>query len=223
MRKNAAVLNEADRLTQIFNVAARLFCERGFEGTTMSDIAEAIGVTKAAVYHFMPGNKQDLLFAVMSYGMDTLDQAVIEPARTIADAELRLRAIITNHVKLVASGSTSEGYNPVTVVVDEVGGLSPQQRRKLDERKRAYVELIRQTLTALEKEGKLRDINVTVIAFALIGAIMWLARWYRPEGKLTPDEVAADLSQIVLGGILRPRKIAAKPVATTAAKRAKRR
>ena len=209
-RKGASKSNESDRLTQIFYVAARLFCERGFDGTTMSDIADAIGVTKAAVYHFMPGNKQDLLFAVMSYGMDTLDRTVIEPAQAIPDAEQRLRAIITNHVKLVALGSTSEGYNPVTVVVDEVGGLSATQRRKLDQRKRAYLELIRTTLNKLQQEGKLNDINVTVIAFGMIGMIMWLARWYRPEGKLTSDQIAEDISKTILGGILLPRKRASR-------------
>jgi predicted thioredoxin/glutaredoxin len=118
--------------------------------------------------------------------------------------------IITNHIKLVASGSTSEGYNPVTVVVDEVGGLSATQRRKLDQRKRDYLTLIRETLEELQDEGKLKDINVTVIAFGLIGMIMWVARWYRPEGTLTSDQVAEDISKMILGGILLPRARSAR-------------
>ena len=90
-----------DRLKQIFYASAQLFCEQGYDATTMSDIGDAIGVTKAAIYHFVPGGKQDLLYAIIDYGMDTVDELVITPAMEIKDAEQRLRAILTNHAKLV--------------------------------------------------------------------------------------------------------------------------
>ncbi len=195
---------ELDRLNQIYFVAARLFCERGFDGTSMSDIADEIGITKAGIYHFIPGGKKDLLFAIISFGLDTLDRAVIEPAKAITDAEQRLRAIIANHVELVTSGSTPEGVNPVTVVVDEVAGLSAAHQRKIAQRKRAYVDLIRTTLEELKTEGKLQEVDVTVVAFSLIGMILWLARWFRPDGKLTKEQVAEEICKMALGGILRP-------------------
>jgi AcrR family transcriptional regulator len=194
---------ELDRLNQIYFFAARLFCEKGYDATSMSDIAEATGITKAGVYHFIPGGKKDLLFAIMSYGMDKLDRSVIEPAQAIADAEERLRAIITNHVKLITRGSTEEGFNPVTVVVDEVAGLSAAHRRKIDQRKRVYVDLIRQTLEQLAGEGKLREVDVTVAAFSLLGMMLWLARWYHPDGRLTGDQMAEEISKMALGGIMR--------------------
>src|SRR5215813_8448425 len=139
-----------DRLSQIFYAAAELFCEQGYDATTMSDIGDAIGVTKAAIYHFVPGGKQDLLFAIINYGMDTVDEAVITPAREVKDAGQRLRTILTNHAKLVMQGSNAEGLNPVTVVVDEVASLSPAQRRKINQRKRDYMDFVRETLQQLE-------------------------------------------------------------------------
>src|SRR4029450_137146 len=123
--------NGDDRLKQIFFTAAQLFCEQGYDATTMSDIGDAIGVTKAAIYHFVPGGKQDLLFAIINYGMGTVDEFVIAAAREIEDAEQRLRALILNHSKLVMRRSTEQGFNPVTVMVDEVASLSPAQRRKI--------------------------------------------------------------------------------------------
>jgi AcrR family transcriptional regulator len=194
---------ELDRLNQIYFFAARLFCEKGYDATSMSDIAEATGITKAGVYHFIPGGKKDLLFAIMSYGMDKLDRSVIEPAEAIADAEGRLRAIITNHVKLITRGSTEEGFNPVTVVVDEVAGLSAAHRRKIDQRKRVYVDLIRRTLEELAGEGKLKEVDITVAAFSLLGMMLWLARWYHPDGRLTGDQMADEISRMALGGIMR--------------------
>lgn len=195
---------ENERLAQIYTVAAELFCEKGFDATSMSDVAEAVGITKAGIYHFVPGGKKDLLFAVMSYGMDRLETYVITPARAITDAEERLRAIINNHVKLITSGSKTGGHNPVTIVVDEVAGLAPAHRRKIDQRKRAYLDLIRDTLKQLKEEGKLRQVDETVAAFSVLGIMLWVSRWYLPDGRLSPDQIAEEIMKIALGGLLRP-------------------
>lgn len=195
---------ENERLAQIYTVAAQLFCEKGFDATSMSDVAEAVGITKAGIYHFVPGGKKDLLFAVMSYGMDRLETYVITPARALADAEERLRAIINNHVKLITSGSKTGGHNPVTIVVDEVAGLTATHRRKIDQRKRAYLDLLRDTLKQLKEEGKLRQVDETVAAFSVLGIMLWVSRWYLPDGRLSPDQIAEEIMKIALGGLLRP-------------------
>ena len=196
--------DEPDRLGEIYRAAAQLICEKGYDATSMNDIAEAVGLTKAGVYHHIEG-KKDLLFSIMNFGMDELDENVICPARAIADPETRLRSIITNHVRLITNHITPQGYNPVTIVVDEVAGLTPEHRRKIDQRKRGYVDLIRETLRQLKKEGKLREVDVTVATFSLLGAILWLSRWYRPDGELTPEQIIEEISKITLGGVLRPR------------------
>ena len=203
-RLQKADLNGEDRLKQIFFTAAQLFCEQGYDATTMSDIGDAVGITKAAIYHFVPGGKQDLLFAIINYGMDTVDEFVIAPAREIADAEQRLQAIITNHAKLVMRSSTSQGFNPVTVVTDEVASLSPTQRRGVNQRKSAYMDLVRETLRKLKAEGKLKEqLDVSVVAFSLIGMIIWLGHWYRPDGRLSSDDVADVIYRMLRGGIIR--------------------
>ncbi|HEX2488648.1 MAG TPA: TetR/AcrR family transcriptional regulator [Blastocatellia bacterium] len=199
-----SALDEPNRLGEIYRAAALLICEKGYDATSMNDIAEAVGITKAGVYHHIEG-KKDLLFRIMNFGMDELDEFVIFPARAIADPESRLRAIVTNHVRLITSHITPQGYNPVTIVVDEVAGLTPEHRRKIDQRKRAYVDLIRETLKQLRKDGKLREVDVTVATFSLLGAILWLSRWYHPDGHLTPEQIVEEISKITLGGVLRPR------------------
>lgn len=204
LQQRDAEANNDDRLRQIFFTAAQLFCEQGYDATSMSDIGDAIGVTKAAIYHFIPGGKQDLLFAIINYGMDTVDEVVIAPAKEVKDPEQRLRIIIANHAKLVMRRSTESGYNPVTVVTDEMAGLSPPQRRKINQRKRVYMDLVRTTLEQLKKEGKFKEqLDATVVAFSLIGTIIWLGHWYRPHGKLSSDQVADTICRMALGGILR--------------------
>jgi AcrR family transcriptional regulator len=162
-----------------------------------------VGITKAGIYHYVK-SKQDLLFAIMNFGMDRLEIQVITPARAVIDAEQRLRAILRNHALLIIEGSRPEGYSPLTVLNDEMAGLTPAHRRKVQLRKRAYLNLLRDTLRQLKDEGKLKDVDATVAAFSLFGMLLWLSRWYKPDGRLTGEEVANEIEKIALGGLLRP-------------------
>jgi AcrR family transcriptional regulator len=201
---------ESERVAQIYTAAAELFCERGFDGTSMNDVAEAVGITKAAIYHFIPGGKKDLLYAIMNYGLDRLDTYVIDPARDIPDAEERLRAIVTNHLRLITSGSLKSGHNPVTIVVEEVGGLNTAQQRKIDARKKVYVDLLRDTLKELNQQGKLRPVDETVAAFSLLGMILWVSRWYDPAGRLKTEQIIEEVLKLSLGAVLHTQARSAK-------------
>ena len=202
-QKKLDASEEPNRLNQIYYVAAKIFCDKGYDATSMSDIADAVGITKAGIYHYVK-SKQDLLFAIMNFGMDRLEIQVITPARAVIDAEQRLRAILRNHALLIIEGSRPEGYSPLTVLNDEMAGLTPAHRRKVQLRKRAYLNLLRDTLRQLKDEGKLKDVDATVAAFSLFGMLLWLSRWYKPDGRLTGEEVANEIEKIALGGLLRP-------------------
>lgn len=97
-----------DRVDTIYRAAAQIICDKGYDATSMNDIAEAVGLTKSGLYHHISG-KRNLLFRIMNFGMDSLEEQVILPARAIPDAERRLRAIINNHVTLITSRSTPKG------------------------------------------------------------------------------------------------------------------
>ncbi|MGH9823165.1 MAG: TetR/AcrR family transcriptional regulator [Blastocatellia bacterium] len=207
MKPTQAPLNSYDsvengRLADIYRAAARIICEKGYDATSMNDIAEAIGLTKAGVYHYVPG-KKDLLFRIMNFGLDLLDREVIAPARAVPDPEDRLRTIIGNHVRLITGYSTAQGNNPITIVVDEVAGLIPEHRTLINRRKRTYIDLIRDTLRELRDKGKLKEVDVTTATFSLLGMILWLSRWYHPDGRLAPEQIAEETTKIALGGLLR--------------------
>jgi AcrR family transcriptional regulator len=197
-QKKIAPAGEPNRLGEIYRTAAQLICEKGYDATSMSEIADALGITKAGIYHYIAG-KQDLLFGIMSYGMDLLEEHVITPTRAIAEAEPRLRAIVRSHALLITRGT-----NAVTILMDEVAGLTAAHRRKIIQRKRSYMDYVRETLTQLQAEGKLRDVDLTVATFSLFGMVLWLSRWYRRGGRLTNEQVAEEITKLVLGGLLRP-------------------
>jgi AcrR family transcriptional regulator len=185
------------RASHVYRIAAEIMCQKGYEGTSMNDIAEAAGLTKAGIYHYIRG-KEDLLFEIMTYAMDNLDQQVIAPAQEIADAEKRLRKIVEGHTR-----SLLEGVGAITSVLEEMPALTAAHRRIIKARKRAYFDFIRQTLDQLESEGKLRKVNHTTAAFSLLGMILWISRWYRRDGKLSADQVMKDYVDIAMAGLLK--------------------
>ena len=208
------IWRKEDRADHIYRVAADIMCRKGYEATSMNDIADAVGLTKAGIYHYIRG-KEDLLFEIMSYGMDMVDEDVIGPAQAIADAEHRLRIIVERHTRRIL-----EVGGAVTILLEEMSALTPAHRRIIRARKRAYYELIRQTLAQLAAEGKLRDVNLTVATFCLLGIINWISRWYRKDGKLTPEEIVKDFLNVAVNGLLKAESTALRePPARTASAR----
>ena len=192
------------RASHVYRIAAEIMCQKGYEGTSMNDIAEAAGMTKAGIYHYIRG-KEELLFEIMTYAMDNLDQRIIAPAQEVTDPEKRLRAIVESHTR-----SLLEGVGAITIVLEEMPALSAAHRRVIKTRKRAYFDFIRQTLQELESEGKLRDVNPTTATFSLLGMILWISRWYRRDGKLSAEEVLRDYVDIAVNGVLKTDRAASK-------------
>jgi AcrR family transcriptional regulator len=185
------------RASNVYRVAAEIMCHKGYEATSMNDIAEAAGLTKAGIYHYIRG-KEDLLFGIMTYAMDNVEQGIIAPALEVADAEERLHTILECHTR-----SVIEGTGAVTIVLEEMTALTPAHRRVITSRKRAYFEFIRRTLQQLAEEGKLRNVNPTTAAFSLLGMILWISRWYRRDGKIAPPEALKDYLEIAMNGVLK--------------------
>ena len=190
------------RRMEIYVQASRLFVEKGYDATSMSDIAEAVNITKAGLYHFVKG-KEDLLFTIMSFGMDELEDEVVNPSREIAEPLQRLRFIIRAHLTNIGRVGTRHG-NPVTIVADEPSGLSPEKRAIIDRRKRAYFELIRDTLRELQAKGEVAEsVDLTVATHTIIGIILWMGRWRRPDGRLELEAIIEQITGMALGGVLR--------------------
>ncbi len=190
-------LESDGRAAEVYRTAAQIILQKGYDATSVSDIARALGITKAGLYHYIRGKTQ-LLFDIMEFGLDELDREVVRPARLIVDPQARLRFLITTHARIV-----TRGLGAVTIVVDEARALTAAQNRKVTHRKRAYFDFLRGTLDELKKNRKLRDVDTTVAAFSLLGMVNWLSRWYQPEGRLTVAAIADELADMALRGLLR--------------------
>lgn len=192
------------RRVEICRAAAQIFLDRGYDATSVSDVARALGMTKAGLYHYFD-SKEALLFEIMTYGLERVREDVVLPARGIRDPEERLRQIVLRHGSIATNGRGA-----VSHLNDEIRALPPAARKQIEERMRYYIDLIRGTILEIKAAGRLRNIDPTVAAFTVVGMILWLPRWFRQGGRLSQEQVAAEIAEMAMNALVQrrpPRKL----------------
>lgn len=193
----AARLDHPARQAQIYETAARVFCEKGYEKASMGDIAESLGMTKAGVYHHIE-SKEELLFAIISYGMDLFEKQVLDRVTGIRDPMERLRATLRAHLLLVLRDRPKE----VTVILHETSALPAAARARVNARKKRYIRFLEKTIRELVMRKKARRVDPSIAAFALLGMVNWTYQWYRPGGRLNAAELADSMTDFYLKGLI---------------------
>ncbi len=186
------------RRREICRIAARVFYEKGYDGASMQEIAKAVGLTKAGLYHHV-GSKDNLLFEIMNYGMDILDETVLDRVRNIEEPRERLRQTIIGHIDLIVRARDQE----ITVILHENRSLKGAWREKINRRKRAYLEYLKELIAqAQERSGRPALVPPTLGAFYLLGLINWLYQWYRPEGAIRQEQLEQATADFFFRGLL---------------------
>jgi AcrR family transcriptional regulator len=186
------------KLREICSVAARVFYEKGYDGASMQDIAEAVGLTKAGLYHHV-SSKDMLLSEIMNYGMDILDETVVAKVKDIADPREKLRQTIIGHIDLVVRGRDRE----ITVILHENRSLKGGLRIQINARKRGYIDYLEDLIARVqEQSGRPPKLSPHIAAFAVLGMINWLYQWYDEEGPVKEEEIARAFVDFFFRGLL---------------------
>jgi AcrR family transcriptional regulator len=185
------------RLEQILERAAHLFCIKGYDSTSMSDIADAVGITKAGLYYFVT-SKEQLLYLITDYGLSLLDSVVLEPLKKISDPRELLGALIARHVHIILHRPRE-----VTIILHERTALTGEYREKILQRKKDYINYVRELLGRLQREGLARDVDVTAATFSLLGSLNWIYQWYKEDGPLTEERLVTELTDLFVRGFLK--------------------
>ena len=172
------------RTADVFRAAAELMVEKGYGGTSIGDIAQAVGMTKAGLYHHISG-KQDMLYQIMSHAMDELERVVHMPVQLIDDPEERLRQLMRLHIQ----GSVEHGL-AFTVLMSEINHLAPAQQEEIRGRIGEYHALIRETLRELANNGRLRSLDVNIATMNIMNAMTGIARW-------KPQDFTRDMDHLI--------------------------
>jgi len=189
-----------ERHRAVLETAARLICERGYEAASIQDIAAACGLTKAGLYYYIR-SKEDLLLEIMSYGMDIFEERVLLQVLAIGDPVERLKACMEKNIFLVTEGWSKE----VTIILHEHDTLTGAARQQINARKKRYVRFLESSFEEAMREGRIRRVEPRVAAFAFLGQVLWIYKWFRPDGKIPAEQLVREMVDLFFGGLEIPR------------------
>jgi AcrR family transcriptional regulator len=181
------------RREQIRRAALQAFRERGYHATTLDHIAEHLGVRKTALYHYFP-DKESILYACHRESLAELERILAE-TRALPSPADRLRHVIMRHVRVMTD---TLGGSPLAF---EVGSLRPERQREIIAGRDRYERELRRLIDQGMRTGTFRRVDSKVAAFAILGAINWVARWYRPGGALDAGALGDQFATHLVGGL----------------------
>lgn len=189
-----------DRKDQIFALGAHLFAEKGYERTSLQEVADALGVTKPALYYYYR-SKEELLFEIMSFVMDRV-LADLEAAVAVSpDPVEKMREFVRRYVRFFAAHP-----HELTLMSTAVPSLGPDRREVIDRRQRRYMDLLRGIVRELLDRRPGRRLDEVVVGFGVLGAMDWIFTWYDPDGRIGPDELADQFIELFSSGLLGTRE-----------------
>jgi len=181
---------------QVIKAAIDLFSTKGFNGTSIRAIANAMGMSISNIYHYFV-NKEGLMLAILEQSSKRL----LDHLRQISEKKMepldRFRLLIESHVRL------SEVFRKESKIffIDE-DHLSPEGNEKNLQNQREILNIYLKELKILKDLGYLSSQNLPVLAFNILGVINWQLKWYRPGGALTMDDVCKEIVRFVMHGLL---------------------
>jgi AcrR family transcriptional regulator len=181
---------------RILEAAARLICAKGYDATSIQDIADATGLTKAGLYHHIR-SKESLLVEIQNYGMDVFEERVLSQVVSIADPLDRLKACMEKNVLLVTHGWSKE----VTIILHEHATLTGEARAQMNARKKRYVRFLETSFAEAVRAGRIRPVNPKVAAFAFLGMVLWIYKWFRADGPISAEQLAVEMQDLFFGGL----------------------
>jgi AcrR family transcriptional regulator len=180
----------------ILDAASLLFIEKGFGGTNINDIADAVGVSRTALYYYFP-SKESMLEALtkeVTEKAGLLAQSV--SARDALPANEALEQLILQHAGLILSHPLQ-----FRVVERSESSLPEPHRSTAEAARRAVLEHFVGVIQRGISAGQFRETNANIAAFSIIGMCNWCAWWFDAAGSVPADGVAASIAEFAACGL----------------------
>jgi AcrR family transcriptional regulator len=179
----------------VLRAAIDLFNQQGYDATSISDLADALGITKSAIYHHVP-SKEHLLSEALDVALDGLTR-VIAKAEDLEGATNyeRLRLVVRESVEVLVA------HQPAVTLLLRVRGNSEIEVRALARRRQIDARLAALVEGAIE-EGSLRsDVDPALVSRLIFGMVNSLVEWYRPDGDVDASHLADAIAAIAFDGL----------------------
>lgn len=182
------------RRAEILQAALRAFREKGYHATTLDDIAEHVGVGKTALYHYFP-DKEAILYECHRESLTEVRRLMANAAKNGESARERLSFVIREHVRVIIE---TLGGSPLAF---EMTALSQERQAEVIQARDKYERGLRKIIEDGVKAGEFRPVDSKIAVFAILGAINWIARWYRPEGAVQAPQLGEQFADYLVGGL----------------------
>jgi AcrR family transcriptional regulator len=184
------------RKLEILRGAAAAFRDRGYAATSVRDIAKRLRMTPGNLYYYFR-NKQDILYFCQDHSLDVLLREARRIAAGPGAAEAKVRALVRSQVLcLLDELHGSAGHI-------EFHAMPKARLRKVIAKRDAYERLVRDLVEEAVRAGRLQGRDPKLLTLAILGAVNWTARWYRPEGDWSPEAIADGFADFLVRGLSR--------------------
>lgn len=187
-------MTEASTKTRILREAAHIFAEKGYEGASMRDLAQALGLSKAALYHHFR-SKEAILYQI---SLLALSELVARGERAIEEEDPRkaLLLFMEGHARYL------EENRPFFVaMLQGLASLSPPHREETVRLRDRYEASLRRILQRGVEQGVFRPVDLALAGRAVLSLLNWMIRWFKPGGPMRVEEVAREYWDLVLRGL----------------------
>lgn len=181
---------------EIIKAASKVFKEKGYENGRLEDIANELGILKGSLYYYID-NKEDLLLSVVELPIKEITEKIEEIANSDEEPIEKIRQIVHSHLHFTEEYSAAlsvylerkwDRDNPNYIKVFELG-------------KRHEDAIIRVVEEGIQKKQIYEGMDPMVISYTIIAICNWPYRWYKPDGRLTMDEISKIVTNMCLNGI----------------------
>lgn len=184
--------------TSMIAIATRLFAERGYNGTSVADVANELGLTSASLYYHVQG-KQDLLLRVLETGMADFLERLEAVVAGDADERGKLLQAVRNHLDFVLNNQDA-----VAVFLRERRFLEPERQQAHQVLVERYDTQFTTLIGDAMQAGAVPPGNPTLVRLAILGMINWVVEWYRPGGGLDKATIMQEMTSLIMDRMLAP-------------------
>ena len=185
-----------ERFESILEIAQRMFFEKGYRGVSMRHLAAEVGVQISTLYYYFP-SKEDILYRLLKTYLESLlgaAQRSIEDAGPGASSPAKVRALVRESVLSLIENRQAAGVS----ISGAISELPPEQQAELNGCVEQYESLYRSVIREGIEAGEFIGTDAALAAYLMLGAQVRLCAWYRPEGRLSPGEIADTFSVLLV-------------------------
>jgi len=192
-------LDKSLRKQRIIDTAADLFQKKGYSSTTLDDVAKELGVSKAALYHYV-SRKDELLSIIYAHSIKNIFMGTTEILRMDLPPNEKLRLFIHNHIKNIII----KNLPMFAVFFSEENQLLEKDYQKIRKEKIKYNRILEEILKEGILKGAFKKVDVKLQSYAILGMCNWVHKWYQPDqSEYTSEQIAHHFTSLLETGYIK--------------------